>query len=112
VAQRLQAVRELAAEVAEGQVGAVEAAARLDEIRDGEGSSLPGTTTRTRTGRASAREVVHGMQAVLRSVASASEVERAADTLAPAHPQLAEFLRVYGAGRTGEAIAHYEAHQD
>ena len=112
VAQRLQAVRELAAEVAEGQVGAVEAAARLDEIRDGEGSSLPGTTTRTRTGRAPAREVVHGMQAVLRSVASASEVERAADTLAPAHPQLAEFLRVYGAGRTGEAIAHYEAHQD
>ncbi len=112
VVQRLQSVQELAAEVAEGRTGSIEAAARLDEIRDSEGSSLLGTTTHTRTGRASAREVVHGIQALLRSVASAGEIERAADTLAPAHPQLAEFLRVYGAGRTGEAVAHFEAHQD
>jgi hypothetical protein len=49
---------------------------------------------------------------VLRSVASAGEIERAAHALAPVHPHLAEFLRVYGAGRTSDALAHYEAHQD
>jgi len=112
VVQRLRAVQELAGQVAEGAVGEPEAQARLDEIRGSEGSSVLSTTTRSRSGAASAREVVRGMQEALRAVASAGEIERAADTLAPAHPQLAEFLRVYGAGRTGEAVAHYEAHQD
>jgi predicted transcriptional regulator len=112
VVQRLQAVQELAAHVAEGRIGVMEAAARMDEIRDSAGSSVLSTTTRSSTGAASTREVVHGMQTVLRSVAAAAEIERAAETLAPAHPHLAEFLRVYGAGRTSEAIAHYEAHQD
>jgi predicted transcriptional regulator len=112
VVQRLQSVQELAAQVAEGRIGVMEAAARMDEIRDSTGSSVLSTTTRSSIGSASAREVVHGMQAVLRSVAAAGEIERAAETLAPAHPHLAEFLRVYGAGRTSDAIAHYEAHQD
>jgi hypothetical protein len=52
------------------------------------------------------------MQEVLRSVASAAEIEQAARSLAPGHPHLAEFLRVYGTGRTSEAVAHYEAHRD
>jgi hypothetical protein len=52
------------------------------------------------------------MQTVLRSVAGADEIEHAARSLARAHPQLAEFLRVYGAGRTSDAVAHFEAHQD
>jgi hypothetical protein len=48
----------------------------------------------------------------LRSVASAAEIAEAADTLAAGHPELAEFLRVYGAGRTDDAVAHFEAHRD
>lgn len=112
VVQRLQAVQELAGQVADGRIGAMEAAARMDEIRDSAGSSVLSTTTHSVSGAASARQVVHGIQDVLRSVASASEIEQAADTLAPTHPHLAEFLRVYGAGRTSDAFAHYEAHQD
>jgi predicted transcriptional regulator len=114
VVQRLQALQELAGQVAEGRTGVMEAAVRMDEIRDSAGSSVLGTTTRSGSGEtagAPARQVVRGIQAVLRSVASAGEVERAAHALAPAHPQLAEFLRVYGAGRTDDALAHYEAHQ-
>ncbi|MBD0740434.1 helix-turn-helix domain-containing protein [Streptomyces sp. CBMA29] len=116
VVQRLQALQELAWQVAEGRTGAIEAAARMDEIRELAGSSvLGGTTTHSAAGElpaAPARQVVRGIQDVLRSVASAEEIERAAHSLAPAHPHLAEFLRVYGTGRTGEAVAHYEAHQD
>jgi hypothetical protein len=115
VVQRLQALQELAGEVAAGRMDAVDAAGRMAEIRESTGSSLlgPGThSTSVEFGGAPARQVVHGIQTVLRSVASAGEIERAALTLAPAHPQLAEFLRVYGAGRTGDAVAHYEAHQD
>lgn len=116
VVQRLQALQELAGQVALGRTGAIEAAARMDEIRELAGSSvLGGTTTHSVSGELSATpalQVVRGIQGVLRSVASAGEIERAARSLAPAYPHLAEFLRVYGAGRTGEAVAHYEAHQD
>ncbi|SFE24601.1 hypothetical protein SAMN05216251_102250 [Actinacidiphila alni] len=116
VVQRLQALQELAGQVAEGRTGAIEAAARMDEIRELAGSSvLGGTTTHSASGELPAppaRQVVRGIQTVLRSVASADEIEGAARSLAPAHPHLAEFLRVYGAGRTSEAVAHYEAHQD
>ena len=115
VVQRLQSLQELAGQVAAGRTGAMEAAARMDEIRESAGSSvLGGTTTHSsgETGTAPARQVVRGIQTVLRSVAAADEIEQAAQSLAPAHPQLAEFLRVYGAGRTSEAVSHYEAHQD
>lgn len=116
VVQRLQALQELAGQVAEGRIGAPEAVERMDGIRELAGSSvLGGTTTHSSSGQLPAapdRQVVRGIQAVLRSVASAAEIERAALSLAPAHPQLAEFLRVYGAGRTSEAVAHYEAHRD
>jgi predicted transcriptional regulator len=115
VVQRLQALQELAWQVAEGRTGAIEAAARMDEIRESAGSSVLGSTTHSATGElpaASARQVVRGMQTVLRSVAGADEIEHAARSLARAHPQLAEFLRVYGAGRTSDAVAHFEAHQD
>jgi transcriptional regulator with XRE-family HTH domain len=116
VVQRLQALQELAAQVTDGRAGALEAAARMAEIRESAGSSvLGGTTTQSSAAGlapAPSRQVVRGIQTVLRSVASAQEIERAALALAPGHPQLAEFLRVYGAGRTSEAVAHYEAHQD
>jgi len=114
VVQRVQALQELAFEVAEGKTGGREAAARMDQIRDSAGTSVLGTT-HSSSGAAEAappRQVVRGIQTVLRAMASASEIERAAYDLAPGYPHLAEFLRVYGAGRTSDALAHYEAHQD
>ncbi|WP_031512727.1 DNA-binding protein [Streptomyces sp. NRRL F-5123] len=116
VVQRLQALQELAGQVAEGRTGALEAAARMDEIRDAAATSVLSTTTHSAVPAdapaVAPREVVRGIQEVLRSLASAAEVEEAARSLAPLHPHLAEFLRVYGAGRTSEAVAHYEAHRD
>jgi transcriptional regulator with XRE-family HTH domain len=116
VVQRLQALQELAAQVVAGQTGAREAAARMEEIRGAAAASAFGTTTHSalpaEAPAAAPREVVRGIQEVLRSLASAAEVEEAARSLAPLHPRLAEFLRVYGAGRTSEAVAHYEAHRD
>ncbi|CAG7651677.1 DNA-binding protein [Actinacidiphila bryophytorum] len=106
VVQRLQALQELALQVAEGDTGALEAAARMEEIRESAGSSVLSTTTH------SSAAVVRGIQEVLRSVAPAAEIEQAARSLAPDHPHLAEFLRVYGTARTSEAVAHYEAHRD
>jgi len=45
---------------------------------------------------------------VLRAVASATEILQAAELLEAQHAELAEVLRVYGAGRSDEAVAHYE----
>ncbi|WP_225845023.1 helix-turn-helix transcriptional regulator [Streptomyces sp. HPF1205] len=115
VAQRLQALQELAGQVADGRIDAVEAAGRMAEIRESTGSSVLSAGMRRvpgEAGYASAPQVVRGIQTVLRSLAAADEIERAALALAPGHPQLAEFLRVYGAGRTSDAVAHFEAHQD
>jgi hypothetical protein len=113
VVQRLQALQELAAEAGDGRLGAMEAAERMAEIRQSAGTSVLGPASRSVSGEvAPPRQVVRGIQTVLRSMASAQEIERAALALAPVHPHLAEFLRVYGAGRTSEAVAHYEAHQD
>ncbi|TDC67863.1 XRE family transcriptional regulator [Actinomadura sp. GC306] len=47
------------------------------------------------------------VQTVLREVASASEIEAAAELLADRFPDLAEVLRVYGTGRASEAEAHF-----
>jgi predicted transcriptional regulator len=114
VAQRLQALQELAGQVADGGLSAVQATARMEEIRQSEGSSLLSSGHSTSSGERlpPARRVVREIQSLLRSVASAEEISRAADTLASGHPQLAEFLRVYGAGRTDDAVTHFEAHQD
>lgn len=114
VAQRLQALQELAGQVTDQNLSAAQTTARMEEIRHSEGSSLLNTAHSTSSGERlpPARRVVREIQSLLRSVASAEEVNRAADSLAPGHPQLAEFLRVYGAGRTDDAVAHFEAHQD
>jgi hypothetical protein len=120
VVQRLQMLQELAWEVAEGRTGAVDAGTRMEKIRSWSGTSVLNTSHSTShkiaaaaaAGTVAPRDVVHGIQAVLRSVASADEISDAARTLAPVHPHLAEFLRVYGTGRTGDALDHYKAHQD
>lgn len=52
-------------------------------------------------------DTVGAVQALLRAVASAAEVETAATRLDPDLPELAELLRAYGTGRTDAARAHY-----
>jgi predicted transcriptional regulator len=113
VVQRVQALQELAGQVADGSVSAAEAAYRMEEIKTSSGGSVLSTSSQTTStsGAPTVRRVVREIQSLLRSVASAGDILEAVRELAPAQPELAEFLRVYGAGRTAEAIAHYEAHQ-
>ncbi|MFE0641598.1 helix-turn-helix domain-containing protein [Streptomyces sp. NPDC058877] len=116
VVQRVQALQELAGQVADGSVSAAEATARMDEVKKSQGGSVLTSTSQTGLGTSSGaptvRRVVREIQSLLRSVAAAGDIIDAADSLAPSHPELAEFLRVYGAGRTAEAVAHYESHQN
>ncbi|MFF7812607.1 helix-turn-helix domain-containing protein [Streptomyces sp. NPDC007945] len=115
VVQRVQALQELAVQVADGSVSAVEATDRMDEIKKSQGGSVltaAGGQSPNGSGAPTVRRVVREIQSLLRSVAAAGDIIDAADSLAPAHPELAEFLRVYGAGRTADAVAHYESHQN
>ncbi|MEU8679793.1 DNA-binding protein [Streptomyces sp. NPDC048611] len=113
VVQRVQALQDLAGQVADGSVSAAEATDRMEEIKKTAGGSVLNNTAQqtSSTGATTVRRVVREIQSLLRSVADAGDIIDAANTLAPAHPELAEFLRVYGAGRTADAVAHYEAHQ-
>ncbi|MBU3869684.1 DNA-binding protein [Streptomyces sp. 4503] len=113
VVQRVQALQELSSQAADGRVSAAEAAERMEEIKKSAGGSVLNSTqsTATSSGAPTVRRVVREIQSLLRSVAAAGDIIDAADSLAPTHPELAEFLRVYGAGRTADAVAHYEAHQ-
>ncbi|MBZ4020786.1 MULTISPECIES: helix-turn-helix domain-containing protein [Streptomyces] len=113
VVQRVQALQELSSQVADGSVSAAEATDRMDEIKKTAGGSVLNNTTQTATtGATTVRRVVREIQSLLRSVAAAGDIIEAADSLSATHPELAEFLRVYGAGRTADAVAHYEAHQN
>ncbi|NGO69399.1 helix-turn-helix domain-containing protein [Streptomyces boncukensis] len=115
VVQRVQSLQELAAEVARGEVSAGDATNRMDEIRRTAGGSVLNNTTQTAATGASqtpVKRVVREIQALLRSVSDAADIIEASSQLAPTHPELAEFLRVYGAGRTADAVKHYEAHQN
>ncbi|MEU8568957.1 DNA-binding protein [Streptomyces pathocidini] len=114
VVQRVQALQELSGQVADGSVSAAEATSRMEEIKKSSGGSMLSTNSQPTpsSGAPTVRRVVREIQSLLRSVASAGDIIEAADALAPTQPELAEFLRVYGAGRTAEAVAHYEAHQN
>ncbi|MEU2547129.1 helix-turn-helix domain-containing protein [Streptomyces roseolus] len=116
VVQRVQALQELAVQVADGSVSAAEATDRMDEIKKSQGGSVLTAAGSGQSvngsGAPTVRRVVREIQSLLRSVAAAGDIIDAADSLAPAHPELAEFLRVYGAGRTADAVAHYESHQN
>ncbi|MFD3545059.1 helix-turn-helix domain-containing protein [Streptomyces sp. NPDC058655] len=114
VVQRVQALQDLAAQVSDGSVSAAEATGRMDEIKKTQGGSVLSSSGQSATGSGAptVKRVVREIQSLLRSVSAAGDIIDAADTLAPSHPELAEFLRVYGAGRTADAVAHYEAHQN
>ena len=113
VVQRVQALQELAGQVADGSVSAAEATDRMEEIKKTAGGSVLNNTAQTTssTGATTVRRVVREIQSLLRSVSDAGEIIDAATSLTATHPELAEFLRVYGAGRTSDAVAHYESHQ-
>ncbi|MCP2336646.1 helix-turn-helix domain-containing protein [Actinomadura rupiterrae] len=121
VLHRLLAVEELAAEADTVPPG--ELRARLDEIRE----ESPTTTSTLRAegqGRATSSGRGGGvmdvawheaappesparvLQALLREVASAAEIEAAAATIDVNFPEIAEVLRVYGNGRAADAEAH------
>ncbi|GAU66717.1 DNA-binding protein [Streptomyces sp. NBRC 110611] len=113
VVQRVQALQELAGQVSDGSVSAAEATERMEEIKKTAGGSVLNNTAQqtSSTGATTVRRVVREIQSLLRSVSDAGDIIDASHTLAATHPELAEFLRVYGAGRTADAVAHYEAHQ-
>jgi hypothetical protein len=50
------------------------------------------------------------IQGLLRAVADAGELHDAAAAIEEQHPEVAELLRVYGTGRTQDAIAHFESY--
>ncbi|WP_433014050.1 helix-turn-helix domain-containing protein [Kribbella sp. CA-294648] len=81
---------------------------RLEEIRGSQRTTLTvDHAVQTPAAPAVSSDPVAAIQSVLRDVASASEIEGAADLLADQYPDLAEALRVLGAGRTQDARAYY-----
>lgn len=106
--QRLQALVGLAAEAAEGGLTADQVAERLTEIANRSGTLTPATQGR---GPLPAAVAARNIQGLLRAICDADEILAAASTLDSRHPELARFLRVYGAGRTRDAIMHYTDHE-
>lgn len=106
--QRLQAVAGLAADLAAGRVAAVEIEARLAEIGAQSAGLTSGAITSSRLNPAAG---VRTIQGILRAVAGADDLLSVAAELESRYPDLAQFLRVYGAGRTADALRHYEAHE-
>lgn len=113
VVQRVRALQELSAQVRSGAISAAEATERMDEIRRTAGGNVLSSTVHSQStsgGATPVKRVVREIQSLLRSVADAQEIIEASGMLRESHPELAEFLRVYGAGRTSEAVRHYESH--
>lgn len=109
VLQRVQALSELADQLAEGAVEQNDVAARLEEIRTSSGQFTRSTSTAM--GATGDDAVVLGMRNLLRAVASGAELSRAAARLESEHPALAEVLRLYGTGPMAPASAHFARHR-
>lgn len=97
--QRLQSLMQLAPEVRTRRMDA--AAALADVESEATGNVL------TRTTAALRHDGATNVQEVLRWAASADELAGAADLLATEYPALAEVLRIYGNGRTRDAVEHF-----
>jgi predicted transcriptional regulator len=113
VVQRVQALQELAGEVARGDISAGDATQRMEEIKRTAGGSVLNNTAQGGPGgnaQTPVKRIVREIQALLRSVSDAADILDASAALAEKHPELSEFLRVYGAGRTADAVKHYEEH--
>lgn len=97
-AQRLQVMHDAVETIERGDLTVEEALGRIAQVHGG-GEIL---TTR----RSTRDDVVGEVQDLFRRVASASDHLAAAELLAGTYPEIAEMLRVYGAGRTDEARDH------
>ncbi len=97
-AQRLQVMHEAVGDVERGDLDVAGALLRVEQVHAG-GEIL---TTR----RSTRDDLASQVQDVFRRVASASDHLEAASAIADAHPEIAEMLRVYGAGRSDEAAQH------
>ncbi|GAA3892890.1 DNA-binding protein [Saccharothrix violaceirubra] len=107
--QRLQSLVDLGFKVTSGEVPAADVEARLADIA-GQGAVV---TKGVQTGGTpSARAAARAVQSLLRAVAGAEELLDAASMIEARHPDIAAVLRVYGAGRTGDAVEHYAANVD
>ncbi|MCP3803695.1 helix-turn-helix domain-containing protein [Allokutzneria sp. A3M-2-11 16] len=104
VLSRLLAVQALVTDPGFDRLPQGELRERIAEIR----ADAPPTsaTLRLSTGT-QPLDPVPAIQALLRALASAAEIEAAAARLESEAPGLAEFLRVYGNGRTDHAREHY-----
>ena len=103
VLTRLQALSALADDPALPELSRAELARRTTAVRDLEPTGLLVTTQSAGSAGAAA------VQALLRAVATAEQVQHAAALLDAEEPALAQLLRVYGLGRTADARAHYDA---
>jgi transcriptional regulator with XRE-family HTH domain len=108
VVSRLMAVEAMVAEPGFATLSAEEVRERLDQVRSQNTTpsylSVPAAQRLPATRSA---DPVAGIQALLRGLASAAEIEDAARLIEAHHPDLATMLRVYGNGRTADARAHY-----
>jgi transcriptional regulator with XRE-family HTH domain len=125
VVSRLQSLDLLVTRVNEQGLDQAQIAIELTEIRGSTGAftrptsvtpatvaAEPSSSGPTATNqRPAARDVVREIQNLIRSLASADEVQQAAGLISPQSPALAELLLTYGAGRTDDALAHYERHR-
>ncbi|MEU4394426.1 DNA-binding protein [Kribbella sp. NPDC023855] len=119
VVSRLQRLDLLVHRVNEEGIAEPQIAMELDDIRGSTGAftrstpatAPPNSMPAASTSRPDPRSVVREIQDLIRGVASAGEVQRAAELIATESPGLAELLLTYGTGRTDDAVAHYERHR-
>jgi transcriptional regulator with XRE-family HTH domain len=99
--ERLRTMVEATDAVAGGRLTVTEALGRI-EAAGGAGKLLTGTGTRGTSSQQTAEQI----QTLFRRVASAPDYLAAAARIENTHPDIALLLRVYGAGRADEAVAH------
>lgn len=101
-AQRLQWMIQIAQQVDEGEMTHAEAMQQLQQnaqATDIFNQPSPVSVRRT-------RHLAVDVQEMCRVLASAADFLEAADTIRPNHPEIAEFLSVFGAERTDRAIEY------
>ena len=106
VLHRLQMLGDLCDDVEQGRLGPATVPQRLEEIAGTAANLARSTQIAALTDPAATARVV---QDLLRATDSAEELLHAAALLETRHPRIAEVLRVYGAGRTDEAVEHMRA---
>lgn len=104
---RFQALVGLAGEAAAGRLSTGDIAARLADIAS---QAAVVTQTTTLAGSLPSQSAVRAIQGRLRAGAGAEEYLAVAAMIEHEHPAIARVLRVYGAGRTQDAIADFESY--